>query len=209
MVGDNSMTFGIEVKNKYNTVIINDTTQTYLPLYTSYQTASPGSAYPPASLSSSDEVLIFAAPAVNQNKVAALTPNASTWDNSAEAPTSYRWIAFKRSDLLTSPTSAYGINIFDSSGDLCYTTVEEVGFRILNIFQVGGRVPDLTFPSQTGTYSNFQNIFILMNPRPRSGLAFFGTYKPTWTWVTSTTGRIAITGSNFLGGSGMIVEILK
>jgi hypothetical protein len=203
------MSYGIEVKNKYNTVIINDTTQTYLPLYTSYQATSPGAAYPPASLLSNDEILIFAAPAVGQNKVAALRPNTSVWDNSAEAPTSYRWIAFKRSDLLTAPTSTYGINIFDGSGDLCYTTVEEIGFRILNIFQVGGRVPTLTFPSQSGTYSNFENIFILMNPRPRSGSSQFGTYKPTWTWVTSTTGRITVAGSNLLGGSGMIVEVLK
>ena len=205
------MSYGIEVKNKYGSVIINETSQTYLSNATAYSTASPGSVYPPAGVSLTSDYLVFGAPAVNQNKIVGFDPASTTtiyWDFSSEAPTSYRWISFKKSDLF-SPGSGYGLQVFDSASDLCYDSTENTGFRILQIFRMGSAVSRLTFPTQTTTYSNFQNVFVLLNTLPISGNAYLNTYKATYEWVTSTTGRISLYSGNLFSSPGMIIEVLK
>lgn len=203
------MSYGITVINKYGSVIINETSQKYQATSTTYGTASPGSTYPPTGTSLNDDFLIFGAPAVSQSKIVGVNSSGSlVWNNSASAPTSYRWIAFKRSDLFTAG-SGYGLQVFDSGGDLCYDSTVGANFRIVEVFSLGGRVPALSFPSQTTNFSNFQNYFILMNPLPTNGPPYFNNYQATWTWASSTTGRITLNGGNLLASAGMIIEVLK
>lgn len=194
------MSYGIEVINKYGSVIINENYQNFLPTSSTYGTASAGASYPPSGVLNNRD-LVFSAPAVNQSKTIGITTS-NVWNNSTNPATSYRYIVLKRADLLTAGTG-YGLQVFDSGGDLCYDSTVNANFRILSFVNLGTRIPSITLPTPSTTFSNFQNIFVLTNN------CVAGIPNVTYTWTSSTTGRIALSSAPYFNWKGIIIEVLK
>lgn len=196
------MSYGIEVKNKFGSVIINENSQNFLPTSATYGTASAGASYPPTGVVNTRD-LVFGAPGVNQDKRVGIT-NDNQWNDLVNPATSYRYVILKRADLLTAG-SGYGLQVFDSGGDLCYDSTVNANFRILSFLSLGNKMTALTLPSPTTTFSNFDNIFVLINNTTSANPA------ATYEWVTSTTGRISFSTTAFTSSAwrGMIIEVLK
>ena len=196
------MSYGLEIKNKFGSVIINETSQNFLPTSATYGTASAGASYPPTGVVNTRD-LVFSAPAVNQSKQIGITTD-SQWNDVLNPATSYRYVILKRADLLTAG-SGYGLQVFDAQSDLCYDSTVNANYRVLSFISLGSRITSLTLPSPSTTFSNFDNIFVLTN-NTTSGTVPGITY----TWTSSTTGRISFTGSSLLNAwRGIIIEVLK
>lgn len=202
------MSYGIQIINKYGSIIIDETHQNFLTTASDFTTVSAGVSYPPSGLTHTRD-LIFAAPAVNQSKTVGYNTSTFKWNNTTNAATSYRYIVFQRADLLTPATSGYGLQVFDSGGDLCYESTKNVGFRILAFIPITGSNASVTLPSTTTTYSNFQNVAILMNNSSVENT--FDGYRATWTWTSSTTGRVRFQSVFAFSApaTALLVEILK
>ena len=199
------MSYGIEIKNSNGNVLIDEKYPNYYLDTASPNTASPGATYPPSGTVSGD--LIFARPPSNQSKAVNIAKGSpSVWDNDSTpdsfqiypgSPTSYSYYRAKKYSDLTIPSTGYGMQIYGATNELHYTVGQSE--KEIQLVAVGqwSRFYKITFPSNTGVYTDLDKYYCLMNTTNHEAFsnAFFAydyvnAYQ--YEWVTATTGRIHV-----------------
>lgn len=202
------MSHGIEIVNAFGKTIIDEKYANYYIDSTSPYTVAPGATYPPAGTDSTD--LIFARPPQGENKTVAIQYLATAgqppiwavddydlaiFPNYAGEPTSYKYFRAKKYTDLAIP-SGFGLQVYGSSGELFFTTPENLSFEVVAVGNIRG-ASHVTFPSTSGVFSDLDKYYCLMNTCAYAAVnARFYGYEVacfyTYEWVTSTSGRIKI-----------------
>lgn len=236
------MSYGIEIKNKNNRILIDenysnfairnssDTVLSYSdPPGEDFYLLYPGNVSPMNEAVSSD--LIIAKTGTNDNGYLAI-------DNIFGSPIYYTPaqiylpdggilqrpdtlsvnILRNMGDVYTPRSSEFGFEVFKSDGNLAFTNVISENFTILESGTFNSAVSEvtsITFPSPTTTYSDFSDIYVVMNstsvleftvPNFTGGVSsyynIFEGYE--YEWTSSNTGRIHVHSlSYYNAGSGV------
>ena len=204
------MSFGIEVRNGKQNVIIDDTYINYYLTTTSPNIAMPGSNFPPPGVDVEND-LIFAATAIGEPAgVGVLRPSDGsqpTWWGGITGPSYYRYYVAKKYNT-TSSNEDYGLEIFNSSGNNVFLPPADNSFDIIASggWRRTGKIGDNwnfpgpyksynTDPADT-VYENFQDVFVLVNNNYTFINSNYNVKGYNWEWEdglgnpSNTKGRI-------------------
>jgi hypothetical protein len=189
------MAYGIEIRNGRQKVVLDDSYSNYYLTTDTPYTALPGASWPPPGVNQYTD-FVLAAPAVSSDGYVGIyrddDPANDVWnDYLTDHPSSYRYyIARKYTDGGFTSGLTYGVEAKNDSGDLLFTPPDVKSFDVINYAEWPGANADLVFPGTAGTYSDFQDYFILINftVSVRSG-SYLGA---KYVWTSSTTGRIEL-----------------
>jgi len=109
------------------------------------------------------------------------------------------------SGIYSPSTSGYGLEVYKSNGDVIFTSNISKHFSIIASGSFNASVSNVThidFPSSTGTYSDLDKYYCLMNPTFAAEIPIFTTLNAAlrgyqYTWTSSTTGRIRVWNTGF------------
>lgn len=237
------MSYGILVENVDGRTQIDET---YSNLYFSSTTeasAAAGAAYPPSGVSLAD--FVFARAKSNGHVAVGVNDGtdgggysgpAFMYSNNLSinrivAPTSGfgYYVCKKFSGNISASTSGYGLEVYNSSSQVVFSTNSfSANFKILAAGVMGsGTFSEIPFPSATTTYSDLTKVFVLMNNTehtrvyvPVYSIDYEETIGYRYEFVSGNAGRVHVckkggNGSNIGPISGgetisyLIVEIKK
>lgn len=189
------MSYGLEIRNGRQKVILDDNYSNYYLTTSTPFTASPGASWPPPGVNPATD-LVLAAPAVNSSGYVGIErdddPANDVWlGYLSDHPTSYRYfIARKYTDGGFTSGLTYGLEVKNDTGDLIFLPPDLKSFDVINYANWPGANADLVFPGDADTYADFQDYYILVN---YSVAVVAGGYiGARFNWVTPTTGRIEL-----------------
>lgn len=194
------MAHGIEIRNGKQKIILDETYSNYYLTTSSPLTASVGAAWPPPSVDVETD-LILASTAVNSNGFVGVlrddNPINDTWQNNVfgSAPSSFRYYVAKKYIAGAAPYSPdYGIEVFNSSGQLNFLPPELKGFDVIDFGGWPGANAELTFPGPDAVFTDFDKYFVLIN----ASICRIdgGDIGAEFEWASSTTGRINLETKN-------------
>jgi hypothetical protein len=214
------MSYGIEILNNNDRIVIDTNYANFGFLSTSLSTATPGSSYPGlAGTVSSD--LIVARANNTANGLVSRSINSASWATSLEgAASTTRYYAIRRFDSLNPSTaSGYGFAVYNTSSNVIFTSNITKNFEIVAVGTFNSFVSNtiqLNFPSNTGWYSNFDKYYVVVNNTRAqyelipSGVGFYAKFYRVcynYLWANSTHGRITVTSYNYDGLSNLNFKI--
>ena len=215
------MTYGIEVKNKAGSILIDEKYPNFGPTTTSVSTVSPGVAYPPVGTNQFLD-LIMAAPSVGDDSLLCIEYDGSqrSWQDGQTTegvPTNYRYYVFRDfADITGAASSGYGLQVFGDTGDVYFDSAQNFYFRVLAMGSHALQFQELILPSPTTNFTNMQNIFCMVNasacPPDDTPSGQTGGFR--YEWASSTTGQIIVKAGfkaifpGAIGPSFIVVEML-
>jgi len=205
------MSYGIEILNNNDRIVIDINYANFGFLSTTLSTATPGSSYPGLAGTVASDLIVARANNTSNGLIAKSI--IGQWvANTQDAPSTTRYYVLRRFDSLNPSTSSgYGFTVYNTSSNVIFTSNIAKNFEIVTVGTFNSSVSNtnnIAFPSSTTWYSDFDKYYCVVNPTLYFQYTFLGATSTRrigyrYLWANSTHGRIIIE-NNIRQGTALV-----